>query len=135
MSSRGSYAMNGHVTTTEYKTTGTSNSGAKKLVGTSRQNHSLPDYAHSPNAVYVKYKKDGKTVHEIRIYDENGKPIIEIAYHPEPKLNNGDRETNIVHFHTFDGLTRKDAIRIESQPNVKERYKNILKEFDLYDKC
>ncbi len=135
MSSRGSRARNGHVTTHEYGTKSVLPSGTKVLSGTSKQYHSLPDYSHSPNAVYAKMKHDGVTLHELRIYDKNGNPIIEIAYHPEPTINNGDRQTNIVHFHTFNRLTRNDAQRMDKNPEVKEKYAEYLKEFNLYDKC
>ena len=135
MSSRGSRARNGHVTTHEYDTSHVTNYGVKILNGTSNQYHSLPDYSHSPNAVYAKMKSDGKTLHELRIYDKNGNPIIEIAYHPEPKINNGDRQTNIVHFHMFDGLKRSDAQRMDTHMNIKEKYAIYLKEFGLYEKC
>ena len=84
---------------------------------------------------YVKMKKDGKTLHELRVYGSNCLPIIEIAYHPEPNINNGDRQTNIVHFHMYDGLIRGDAVKMSDHPEIKEKYAIYLKEFDLYDKC
>lgn len=57
MSSRGSYAVNGHVTTNEYMTTHVDSTGGKILKGCSTRRHSLPDYAHTPNSVYIKLKK------------------------------------------------------------------------------
>ena len=69
MSSRGSVARNGHVTTHEYDTSRVTSSGVKILSGSSKKYHSLPDYSHSPNAAYAKMKPDGKTLHELRIYD------------------------------------------------------------------
>jgi hypothetical protein len=136
MSSRGSYAVNGHVTTSEYTTIYVDNAGGKVLKGTSSKSHSLPDFAHTPNSVYVKLKKDGKTLHEMRFYDDKGHPIIEIAYHPEPKINNGNREDSIVHFHLYDSkLGRNYVYRMYEHPDIKEKYAKYLKEYGLYDKC
>ena len=135
MSSRGSYAVNGHVTTNEYATIYIDNIGSKILEGTSPKSHSLLDYAHTPNSVYVKLKPDGNTLHEMRFYNDKGNLIIEIAYHPEPKINNGDRETSIVHFHVYKGLDRNPAQRMDEHPHIKEKYAKYLKEYGLYDKC
>ncbi len=135
MSSRGSYAVNGHITTNEYTTIYVDKAGSKILKGTSSKSHSLPDYAHTPNSVYVKLKKDGRTLHEMRFYDEKGHPIIEIAYHPEPKINNGNREDSIVHFHIYKGLDRNLAQRMDEHLKIKEKYAKYLKEYGLYDKC
>ncbi len=136
MSSRGSYAVNGHVTTNEYMTTHVDSTGGKILKGCSTRRHSLPDYAHTPNSVYIKLKKDGKTLHEMRFYDEKGYPFIEIAYHPEPQINNGDRDNCIVHFHLYDNkLGRSTAYRMDEYADIKEKYSEYLKEYDLYDKC
>lgn len=60
-------------------------------------------------------------------------PVIEIAYHLEPNINNSDRETDILHYHLFKGLKRDDPIRIDEKSDIKEKYKEFLKEFDLYD--
>jgi hypothetical protein len=132
MSSRGSRATNGHVTTSEYTTYSITNTGVKILKGIGN-NHSLPDYSHSPNSIYAKLKKDGKTLHEMRFYDKNGNPIIEIGYHPEPIINNGDRVMNILHYHVYSGLDRINVERMSDHPDVKEKYSIYLKEFDLYD--
>lgn len=135
MASRGSTAKNGHVGISEYKTITVTNTGAKVLEGYDKQHHTLPDYAHTPNSVYVKLKKDGKTLHEMRFYDDKGNPVIEIAYHPEPTINNGSHE-NVVHFHLFDRtLNRYFVGRVKDHPYIKNRYANYLKEFDLYEKC
>ena len=100
------------------------------------KNHSLPDYSHTPNSIYAKMKYDGVTLHEIRFYDDKGVPIIEIAYHPEPVINHGDRENSIVHYHLFKGINRDgQPYRMDEHLEVKEKYKVYLKEFNLYDKC
>lgn len=132
MSSRGSKAINGHVTTNEYETSSISETGVKILIGLGR-NHSLPDYSHSPNSIYAKMKSDGKTLHEMRFYDGKGNPIIEIGYHPEPTLNKGDRLTNVLHFHMYSGLDRISTEKMSDHPDVKEKYSIYLKEFNLYD--
>ncbi len=134
MSSRGAIVKCGFVTTDDYKIIKVTKTGVKILAGL-KNNHSLPELSHSPNAIYAKLKDDGVTLHEMRFFDEKGMPIIEIAYHPEPNLNNNDRETNIVHFHLFKGLKRDKPVRIKDNSIIKEKYKKYLKEFELYDKC
>ncbi len=99
------------------------------------KNHSLPDYAHTPGSIYAKMEKDGTTLKEMRFYDDNGHPIIEIAYHSEKQIKKSKNKTKIVHFHYYDGLKRKNAQRMDEHPEVKEKYAMYLKEFNLYDKC
>lgn len=130
MASRGSKAKNGHVTTFEYSTISINNLGIKILKGNG-SNHSLPDFSHTPNSVYAKIREDG-SLHEMRIYNENCYPVIEIACHPEPKINNGNREP-IVHYHSYNGLNRECAHKITQ--DIKQKYCQYLKEYDLYDKC
>lgn len=131
MSSRGSFAINGHVTTKNYKTDMITESGVKVLSGIGN-NHSLPELSHTPNSIYDKLKKDD-VLHELRFFDSQGYPIFEIAYHPEPNINNGNRIENIVHYYTFNGLNRKPAKILDEI--IKKRYSKYLKEFGLYDKC
>lgn len=69
----------------------------------------------------------------MRFFGSDKYPLFEIANHPEPILNNGNREQNILHFHKFNGLERKDTVKMTDE--VKEQYKDYLKEFGLYDKC
>lgn len=132
MSSRGSVARYGNIPNKDYYTDKITENGVKILKGL-RNNHSLPEIAHTPNSIYAKLKDDGVTLHEMRFFDEKGYPFIEMAYHPEPKINNGDRETDILHFHYFDGLTRLPAKRMDLYKEIKEKYKKYLEEFDLYD--
>ena len=135
MSSRGSFARNGHITNCEYTTKNITSSGVKILIGIGN-NHSLPEYSHTPNSIYAKLKKDGVTLHELRFFNEKGFPVFEIAYHPESKINNGNKKDSIVHFHFFDGINRyPKAYRMDEYPEIKEKYKKYLKEFNLYDKC
>lgn len=134
LSSRGNFIKNGHAGTSEYKTIFVTENGVKILEGNGN-NHSLPDYAHTPESIYAKMKSDGKTLHELRFYDKSGNPIIEIAYHPEPNINNGDRQTSVVHFHLYKGLIRMPAQLMSNNPEMKRKYAKYLKEFGLYDKC
>ena len=130
MSSRGSKIKNGFVTTTEYSTLYTSINNVKILNGIGYK-HSLPDFSHSSNAIYAKIRENG-SLQEIRFYDSQGWPIIEIAYHPEPNIYFGSRDC-VVHCHFYDGLARSKAQRITHE--LKEKYSMYLKEFNLYDKC
>lgn len=133
MSSRGSKAKNGHVTTSEYKIDYIYPSGAKVLSGQTKQNHSLPDFSHTPNSVYIKNDNNG-VFHEMRFYDENGKAFLEIAYHPEPKINNGDRQTPIWHYHELDtNLKHEDAHFLDERRDLIEKYKIYLTEVGYHD--
>ncbi len=133
MSSRGAKARNGHVTTDEYrmKTNDSYIYDAKILVGQHHE-HSLPDYSHTPNSKYIKENPDG-TFREMRIYDNTGQPILEIAYHPEESLT-GDRHTRILHYHVYDSELNRDPGGVLSEkdhPDIYERYKKYLKEYGL----
>lgn len=72
--------------------------GVKVLEGISGK-HGLPEEAHTSEA-YIKLKPDG-TFHEMRFYDQDHYLVMEIAYHPEPKLNNGNRSENVLHVHEY----------------------------------
>lgn len=131
MSSRGSRARNGHVTTTEYTTTN-SVYDADVLTGTNKQYHGLPDYAHGPNKKYIKENPDG-TFREMRIYDENGFPVLEIGYHPEERLT-GNRHEKVLHYHTFGpDLSRIMGGRLSESENgdIYRKYHKYLKEYGL----
>lgn len=133
MSSRGARARNGHVTTTEYQPkNGKTVYDAEVLEGTSPQNHGLPDYAHSPDSKYIKENPDG-SFREMRIYDENGFPILEIGYHPEPNLT-GNRHEKVLHYHTFEAnLDRKLGGKLSASDNadIYNEYKKYLKGYGL----
>lgn len=125
MSSRGSFAKNGRITDEEYVTTSILTHGEKVIEGLGK-NHSMPDYSHSVKAVYVINKKG--VFHAMRIYGEDHMPIIEIAYHPEPNLNNRDREHSIWHMHVYKkgDLKHNDAELISDE--VKKKYKDYLED-------
>ena len=55
--------------------------------------------------------------------------IMEIAYHPEPNLNNGNRTENVLHVHEY---PQQDnfcgyALLIELQSSEYEKYKKFFK--------
>lgn len=79
--------------------------GVKVLQGLNGK-HGLPEEAHSSTA-YIKLKPDG-TFHEMRIYDAEHYLVKEIAYHPEPKLNNGKKDENVLHIHEYQRDDFKD---------------------------
>ena len=135
MSSRGAVIENGHVTTDEYQSKdGKKVCDAKVLIGTTSKQHGLPDYAHSPNSKYIKENSDG-SFREMRVYDENGFPILEIAYHPEQTLT-GNRHEYVLHYHTFknkDNLERvMGGILSETEhADLYNDYKEYLEEYGL----
>ena len=87
--------------------------------------HSLPDEAHSSSA-YIKLKPDG-TFHEMRFYDKDHYLIREIAYHPEPKLNNGNRSENVLHIHEYSRDNFQDRTpRLMTSEEIK-KYKKYLR--------
>jgi hypothetical protein len=128
MSSRGSFAINGHVSVKEYETIRVTENGVKILKGIGK-NHTLPDYSNSPNSIYAKLHKSGD-LQELRFYDENCNLYFEIGYHRESNLAN---EKNVLHYHTIKNLDRSKAFPMTN--NIKEKFKKYLKEFNLYDKC
>ncbi len=96
MGGRGTFAV-GNAIPYVYETTGTIE-GVKILQGVNGK-HGLPEESHSSKA-YIKLKPDG-IFHEMRIYDKDHYLVKEIAYHPEPSLNNGNRSENVLHIHEY----------------------------------
>ena len=130
MSSRGAVIINGHVTTNEYDSTKMI-LDAVVLKGNEGR-HGLPDYSHSPNRKYIKENPNG-TFRELREYDENGFPIIEIAYHPEQSLT-GNRHENVLHFHLFkSNLERIMGGKLSKTENsvIYFKYKKYLEVYGL----
>ena len=124
MASRGSVAKNSRITDEEYKTISILPHDEKVIEGIGSK-HSMPDYSHSPNAVYIIYKEG--SFRAMRVYGEDHMPIIEIAYHPEPNLNNGDRQHKIWHMHNYIPiLNRQDPEFINDE--VKKKYKELLED-------
>lgn len=124
MSSRGAKIKNGHITTDEYETITVLANGEKVLQGIGR-NHSLPDYSHSPNSVYIKMNKQ-EEFKEMRIYNKEGFPIIEFGYHGEESLT-GNRHEKVLHYHLFDGdLSRDSATYITDE--IYKKYSSYLED-------
>ena len=137
MASRGSVAKNGHVTTNEYIYVYDENGKqitvyeAKVLKG-QKNNHGLPDYAHTPGSIYIKL--DGENnFRELRVYDDKKYPVLEIAYHPERTLT-GKANVPVLHYHTFDkNLSRKMGGILSENKNtsIYRKYKKYLEVFGL----
>ncbi len=130
MSSRGAVIINGHVTTTEYET---ANEILDAVVLKGNEgHHGLPDYSHTPKRKYIKENPDG-SFRELREYDENGFPIIEIAYHPEQSLT-GNRHEYVLHFHLFNSnLERIMGGKLSETENsvLYYKYKKYLEVYGL----
>lgn len=85
--------------------------------------HGLPEEAHSSEA-YITLKPNG-VFHEMRFYDKDHYLIKEIAYHPEPRLNNGNRQENILHVHDYPQRNNFD---------IRPLHKITKEEYQLYKK-
>ena len=122
MGGRGTFASGNNVAYT-YETVGNIE-GVKILQGIGGK-HSLPEEAHSSNS-YIKLKPDG-TFHEMRIYDKDHYLVKEIAYHPEPNINGGNRSENVLHIHEYKRDNFKDRKpRLPTSEEIKT-YKKYLK--------
>ena len=122
MGGRGTFAVGNTVAYT-YETVGFIE-GVKVLKGLNGK-HGLPEEAHSSTA-YIKLKPDG-TFHEMRIYDEKHYLVKEIAYHPEPELNNGNRKDNVLHIHEYQRDNFNDRKPRLLRPTEIEMYRKYLK--------
>lgn len=122
MGGRGTFASGRRVAYT-FETVGYIE-GVKVLRGLNGK-HGLPEEAHSSLA-YITLKPDG-TFHEMRIYDKEHYLVKEIAYHPEPGLNNGNRSENILHVHEYQRDNFKDRkARLITESEYK-KYKKYFK--------
>ncbi len=122
MGGRGTFAIGNFVDYT-YETI--DKIGDVKVLQGLNGKHGLPEESHSSSA-YIKLKPDG-VFHEMRIYDDDHYLVKEIAYHPEPKLNNGNRTENILHVHEYGRDNFKDrTTRLLTQEEIK-KYKKYLK--------
>lgn len=130
MGGRGTYAIGNNVDFT-YETVGKIED-VKVLEGI-KGKHSLPEESHSSWA-YIKLKPDG-TFHEMRIYDENHYLVKEIAYHPEPKVNNGNSVDEILHVHDYPEKDnfRNRPVRLITKEEY-DKYKKYLRGVPKYDK-
>jgi hypothetical protein len=126
MGGRGTFAAGKNVDYT-YKTVDYIE-GVKVLQGLNGK-HGLPEEAHSSTA-YIKLKPDG-TFHEMRIYDADHYLVKEIAYHPEPNLNHGNRKENVLHIHEYQQNNFKDRKPRLLKPEEISLYQKYLKGVDL----
>ena len=119
MGGRGTFAAGNNVAYT-YNTVGEIE-GIKVLSGINGK-HGLPEEAHSSSA-YIKLKPDG-TFHEMRFYDKDHYLVLEIAYHPEPKLD--PSRNPVLHYHTYDRqFNRSSAAKMTK--SMKKHFKKYLK--------
>ena len=87
--------------------------------------HKLPEEAHSSYA-YIRLNPDG-SFREIRFYGIDHFLKYEIAYHPEPNINNGNRKEPIVHDHVYDkNFNRTPAVRIHKNNTLYKKVKGYL---------
>ena len=122
MGGRGTFAS-GNSVAHSYQTVGTI-AGVKVLQGINGK-HGLPEESHSSKA-YIKLKPNG-TFHEMRIYDKDHYLVKEIAYHPEPNLNGGNRSENVLHIHEYKRDNFKDRTSRLMTPGEINTYKKYLK--------
>ena len=126
MSSRGSKAKNNRFTSDEYQTIETLPHGEEVLKGYGC-NHSMPDYSHSANSIYV-VKDAAGGFRTMRVYGEDHMPIIEIAHHPEPRISHGNRKDPVWHIHIF---KKGDLQHNPAQPiskDIEKRYGDLLED-------
>ena len=123
MGGRGTFAK-GNIVSYQYETVDKIEN-VKVLQGIDGK-HGLPEESHAGTA-YIQLKPNG-VFHEMRIYDEDHYLIKEIAYHPEPKLNNGNREENVLHIHDY---PEKGNFKVRPPHRITkdeyEKYKKFLK--------
>lgn len=95
--------------------------------------HGLPAEAHY-SEMYIKLKPNG-VFHELRIYDKEHYLIREVAYHPEPNINGGNRHENILHVHEYperDNFANRVPHKITKQEY--EQYKQYFVGVPIIDK-
>lgn len=99
---------------------------------TTKRQHGLPDYSHSPNSKYIKENSDG-TFREMRDYDSEKYPIVEIGYHAEPNLT-GNRHEKVLHYHLFDPELKRilgGKISATENSEIYIKYRKYLREYGL----
>jgi len=86
----------------------------------------LPEESHSSTG-YVLYDKDG-VFHQYREYNVGHEVVLEIGYHHERSLGQGD--VLHVHIHTLPGVdnhAKADKYRIGPGDPIYEKYKRLFK--------
>ena len=96
--------------------------------------HGLPDYSHTPFSKYIKENPDG-TFREMRIYGDQGQPILEIGYHPEPTLS-GNRVVKVLHYHILKTISETSIIREQAKKlgrnsKMYKIYRKYLRRYGL----
>ncbi len=91
----------------------------------------LPEESHSKNNNYILLDKEG-VFHQYREYNDKHEITIEIGYHHEPKLGQGD----VLHVHLYNvpGIdNRKEAQKFIIGPGdtIYEKYKKYFKGVNL----
>lgn len=122
MGGRGTYAAKKNVEKT-FKTVGFVDD-VKILEGLNGK-HGLPEESHTSNA-YIQLYRNG-TFKTMRIYDDSHFLVYEIAYHPEPNLNNGNRKERVLHIHEYN---HRDNFKVRpSRRLTKEEIEKYKKYF------
>lgn len=92
----------------------------------SKKSYKLPEESHTAGNRYILLDKDG-VFHQYREYDQNHKVILEIGYHHEAALGNGD----ILHIHIHktpgvEGHNEAEKRRIGPGDPYYEKYKKFF---------
>ena len=86
----------------------------------------LPEESHTAGNRYVLLDKDG-VFHQYREYNENHEVILEIGYHHEKSLGEGD--VLHVHVHTIPGVenhSSAEKFKIGPGDSYYEKYKHLF---------
>ena len=86
----------------------------------------LPEESHTPGTSYVLLDKDG-VFHQYREYNSNHEVVLEIGYHQESSLGNGD----VLHVHLYrtpgvDNHKISDKFTIKPGDYYYEKYKYLF---------
>lgn len=94
------------------------------VIGISNPKAPLPDYSHSPNAIYGKYvEKYG--LNSIRIY-KNHEPVVSLEFHIEPSLG-GQNGEPVLHIHEYgNGRRGKARLLTERETEIYDKYIKML---------
>lgn len=125
MGGRGTYATGNMSHPFTYRTVGRFH-GIKVLEGLGGR-HNLPEEAHSSSA-YAKLYKDGN-LQMLRFYDKDKRLVLEIGYHPEPRLT-GHRG-DVYHIHTYTHDFRRSEARLLTHEEIARYGKYMTKEGHL----
>lgn len=125
MGGRNTYAAGKNVPFT-YRTVGMFH-GIKVLEGLGGK-HNLPEEAHSSLA-YAKLFKDGN-LQMLRFYDENKYLVLEIGYHPEPKLSGHGKPVYHIHEYAPGDFSNRPE-RLFTEDDIRKFGKYLTKEGHL----